>query len=53
MNLNVKLYENTGKIMEKYRVVPNDLKTGRGEYPAYDGFRWTNAVFLAWKKQKK
>lgn len=46
-SLNEKVYAETGKLMEKYNVV--DLKTaaGGGEYPAQDGFGWTNGVYLA------
>lgn len=46
-NLNNKVYQNTGKMMEKYNVVTTDLTAGGGEYPAQDGFGWTNGVFLA------
>ncbi len=47
MSLNQKVFENTGKMMEKYNVVATDLTAGGGEYPAQDGFGWTNGVFLA------
>ena len=50
-NLNMKVYQNTGKMMEKYNVVVTDLTAGGGEYPAQDGFGWTNGVFLALKKR--
>ncbi|HET7117151.1 MAG TPA: alpha,alpha-trehalase TreA [Hanamia sp.] len=53
MNLNKKVYENTGKMMEKYNVVATDLVAGGGEYPAQDGFGWTNGVFLALEKWLK
>jgi Neutral trehalase len=46
MNINEKVYRNTGKMMEKYNVVASDLEAGGGEYPAQDGFGWTNGVFL-------
>lgn len=46
MNINEKVYRNTGKMMEKYNVVATDLEAGGGEYPAQDGFGWTNGVFL-------
>lgn len=50
MKLNEKVYENTGKLMEKYNVMNIDLTAGGGEYPAQDGFGWTNGVYLALDK---
>src|SRR6185312_9725147 len=47
MELNKKVFENTGRMMEKYNVVDPDLIAGGGEYPAQDGFGWTNGVYLA------
>ena len=44
--LNTKVYEKTGKMLEKYNVVDTDLETGGGEYPVQDGFGWTNGVLL-------
>ena len=46
VNLNVKIYKKTGKMLEKYNVVNIDLETGGGEYPVQDGFGWTNGVLL-------
>jgi alpha,alpha-trehalase len=37
-------------MMEKYNVVATDIKAGGGEYPAQDGFGWTNGVYLALDK---
>jgi alpha,alpha-trehalase len=34
-------------MMEKYNVAATDLEAGGGEYPAQDGFGWTNGVYLA------
>ena len=50
MNINEKVYHDTGKMMEKYNVVETDLKAGGGEYPSQDGFGWTNGVYLALEK---
>jgi alpha,alpha-trehalase len=50
MQLNEKVYKNTGKMMEKYNVVSTDLLAGGGEYPAQDGFGWTNGVYQAMKE---
>jgi alpha,alpha-trehalase len=47
MCINEKVYRNTGKMMEKYNVVATTLEAGGGEYPAQDGFGWTNGVYLA------
>ncbi len=45
-DLNMKVFFNTGKMMEKYNVVNTDLPGGGGEYELQDGFGWTNGVFL-------
>ncbi|MBD3748096.1 MAG: alpha,alpha-trehalase TreA [Sphingobacteriales bacterium] len=44
--LNIKVYQNTGKLMEKYNVDDLSLKAGGGEYETQDGFGWTNGVLL-------
>ncbi|WP_447641559.1 MULTISPECIES: alpha,alpha-trehalase TreA [Chitinophagaceae] len=44
--LNTKVFENTGKLMEKYNVENIKLTAGGGEYPSQDGFGWTNGVLL-------
>jgi alpha,alpha-trehalase len=46
VNLNTKVYHNTGKLMEKYNVVDIHLEAGGGEYTSQDGFGWTNGVLL-------
>lgn len=46
INLNLKVYQTTGKLMEKYNVVNTNAKAGGGEYPSQDGFGWTNGVLL-------
>jgi alpha,alpha-trehalase len=38
------VYEETGRLMEKYDVTDATLVTGGGEYPNQDGFGWTNGV---------
>lgn len=40
---NLALYEREGKLTEKYDVM-SDERGGGGEYPAQDGFGWTNGV---------
>jgi len=46
VNLNKKVYKNTGKMVEKYNVSDISLDAGGGEYPVQDGFGWTNGVLL-------
>ncbi|MCC9137897.1 alpha,alpha-trehalase TreF [Pontibacter silvestris] len=45
-NLNINVYKQTGKLVEKYNVESTDLEGGGGEYPNQDGFGWTNGVLL-------
>ena len=46
VKLVVKVYKETGKLMEKYNVSDPDKEAGGGEYPGQDGFGWTNGVLL-------
>ncbi|HEY9116378.1 MAG TPA: alpha,alpha-trehalase TreF [Roseivirga sp.] len=50
--LNIKVFKNTGKLMEKYNVVDTSLLSGGGEYPVQDGFGWTNGVLLRLIKEE-
>ena len=43
---NVRVYRNTGRMVEKYNVVNTKLRAGGGEYPVQDGFGWSNGVLL-------
>ncbi len=47
LNLNKKVFRETGKMMEKYNVVDTTLQAGGGEYQLQDGFGWTNGVAVA------
>ncbi|MEY8019211.1 trehalase family glycosidase [Muriicola sp. SD30] len=47
--LNERVYEDTGKMMEKYNVEDISLPSGGGEYETQDGFGWTNGVALSFK----
>jgi alpha,alpha-trehalase len=47
LDLNRRTYRATGRMMEKYDVVDLSRPAGGGEYPAQDGFGWTNGVALA------
>ncbi len=38
------VYEQSGKLVEKYDVVDTGRSGGGGEYPLQDGFGWTNGV---------
>ncbi len=46
ININVSVFEETGKLMEKYNVMDKNVKAGGGEYESQDGFGWTNGVLL-------
>ena len=46
LRVNDKVYQNTGKMMEKYNVADTTLIAGGGEYPTQDGFGWSNGVAL-------
>jgi alpha,alpha-trehalase len=39
-----RVYRTNGKLVEKYDVIATDRPGGGGEYPAQDGFGWTNGV---------
>ena len=49
MATNERVYEQTGKMMEKYNVIDDSLEAGGGEYPLQDGFGWSNGVYMAMK----
>lgn len=54
LDLNIKVFFETGKMMEKYDVVNTNRSGGGGEYPLQDGFGWTNGVFLKlWNEYKR
>jgi alpha,alpha-trehalase len=53
VDLNVKVYKSTGKMLEKYNVEDLSIETGGGEYPVQDGFGWTNGVLMKLLKEKK
>jgi alpha,alpha-trehalase len=46
VDLNVRVFKRTGKLMEKYNVVDTHLDAGGGEYDSQDGFGWTNGVLI-------
>ncbi|MBW8682786.1 alpha,alpha-trehalase TreF [Chitinophaga rhizophila] len=43
---NIRVFRQTGKLLEKYNVKDTTLAGGGGEYPNQDGFGWTNGVLL-------
>lgn len=47
LDLNMRVYEATGKMVEKYNVHDISLLAGGGEYPLQDGFGWSNGIVLA------
>lgn len=44
--LNRNVYQETGKMTEKYNVLDSTKSGGGGEYPNQDGFGWSNGVLL-------
>jgi alpha,alpha-trehalase len=46
MRVNEKVYQSSGKMLEKYNVENTNLESGGGEYPTQDGFGWSNGVYL-------
>ena len=46
MKRNLDVFDKTGQLFDKYNVMEDAAAVG-GEYPAQDGFGWTNGVFLA------
>ncbi|MGE5520276.1 MAG: alpha,alpha-trehalase TreA [Candidatus Dadabacteria bacterium] len=51
VSLNKRVFESTGKLVEKYDVIDMSKSAGGGEYPSQDGFGWTNGVLLALMKK--
>jgi alpha,alpha-trehalase len=45
------VYQQSGKLVEKYDVIHTGRKGGGGEYPTQDGFGWTNGVVRKLEKQ--
>ena len=41
---NFRVFNHTGKLVEKYNVLDTNLEAGGGEYNLQDGFGWTNGV---------
>jgi alpha,alpha-trehalase len=39
-----RVYDQSGKLVEKYDVIDTERAGGGGEYPLQDGFGWTNGV---------
>ena len=42
----IRVFQNTGRLVEKYNVEDITLMAGGGEYDVQDGFGWTNGVLL-------
>ena len=51
--LNRRVYQQTGKMTEKYDVMDLQRQAGGGEYPNQDGFGWSNGVALALSAQAR
>ncbi|QNE41408.1 alpha,alpha-trehalase TreA [Hymenobacter sp. NBH84] len=52
-SLNVRVFRETGKLLEKYNVEDIHKTAGGGEYPLQDGFGWTNGVLLKLLNEQK
>lgn len=46
VKLNIRTFNQTGKMLEKYDIEEINAKAGGGEYPLQDGFGWSNGVLL-------
>jgi len=46
VQLNIRVYKATGKLVEKYNVEESGAEAGGGDDPLQDGFGWTNGVLL-------
>jgi alpha,alpha-trehalase len=47
LDMNLDIFETTGKLWEKYNVVDRDIGIfSPDRYPTQSGFGWTNAIFL-------
>ncbi len=53
VTLNVNVFKNTGKLLEKYNVKDLTDPTGGGSYPSQDGYGWTNGVLLKLLSEKR
>jgi alpha,alpha-trehalase len=49
LNLNDRIYQQTGRINEKYNVVVDDQNDGGGNYALQYGFGWTNGIYLKFR----
>ncbi|MDQ2049705.1 alpha,alpha-trehalase TreF [Natronolimnohabitans sp. A-GB9] len=52
LTLNRRVFDDAGKLVEKYDVIDPDREAGGGEYPLQDGFGWTNAVVVALQRDE-
>ncbi|GGG36015.1 alpha,alpha-trehalase TreF [Hymenobacter glacieicola] len=52
-DLNVRVFTQTGKLLEKYNVTDLTRPAGGGEYKLQDGFGWTNGVLLKLLNEQK
>lgn len=52
-HLNIRVFNKTGKLLEKYNVADTSLTGGGGEYPNQDGFGWTNGVLMKILKRQE
>lgn len=53
VNLNINVYKNTGKLLDKYNVKDLNDATLAASYPRQDGYGWTNGVLLKLLSEKR
>lgn len=51
VDLNLKVYKSSGRILDKYNVEDISLDSGGSNYSIQDGFGWTNGVLLKFLKE--
>jgi alpha,alpha-trehalase len=47
LNLVDHVFQQTGKLVEKYNVIDLDRENAGGDYAQQDGYGWTNGVYSA------
>ncbi len=53
VNLNIDVYKNTGKLLDKYNVKNISDASLADSYPSQDGYGWTNGVLLKLLSEKR
>ncbi|MEM9820707.1 MAG: alpha,alpha-trehalase TreF [Bacteroidota bacterium] len=53
VDLNTRVYKNSGKLLDKYNVEDMTLEDGGGEPQSLDAYAWTNGILLQLLNEKK